>query len=57
MGFLCMLQLHQMGILTIQFIKTPSTALETAPEHVWKISLMVILTAAIVYPSCIIQLC
>lgn len=38
-----MLHLHQIEILTIQFIKIPSTALETAPENMWKFSLMVIL--------------
>lgn len=32
-----------MGILTRQFIKTPSIALETVPEHVWTFSLVVIL--------------
>lgn len=34
--------LHQMGILTIPFIKTPSIFLETVPEYVWKLSFMVI---------------
>lgn len=38
-----MLRLRQMGILTIRFIKIPSTVLETVPEYVWKLSLMVIL--------------